>query len=216
MTYLTPRDRRQRTLRLLGWGAVFLWGLVAFSLLDHDLWRWFNADRVPENRDWYRMLRVAGYLPTWIIAGITLTSAAAIRRHSDAGRAMLIPAAAALSGAVAEILKLIVARERPGLLGVYEYRGLFAGFTDGSNLGMPSSHAAVAFGAAFAASRLHHGAGWALLPVAMGCGMTRMIAGAHFATDVYVAAWVGLLSAMLLIPPGAGSRTGPGVTRLTR
>lgn len=184
-----------RTLALAG---VFVAGLVIVSLLDHVLWKALRADDSISKRDWYIMLRSAGYFPTWLIASCALWLVSALGGHGHPTRHFGLCLSAGASGLAAELLKLIVSRSRPGETGLYEYRGLFQGFADGSNLGMPSSHAAVAFGAAFAAVRLYPGAGWVLLPLAGGCTLTRLMMGDHFTSDAYVAAWLGWLAAWVL------------------
>jgi membrane-associated phospholipid phosphatase len=90
------------------------------------------------------------------------------------------------------------------------YRGLLERFRDTSGLGLPSSHAAVAFAAGFMVWFVYPRAGPVALAVAAGCGLTRMLAGAHFGTDVFVAGVVGYAIARLLRPGGwAGHRKGP-------
>jgi membrane-associated phospholipid phosphatase len=63
---------------------------------------------------------------------------------------------------------------------------------------MPSSHAVVAFGAAAMLSRLFPRARpvWWLL--GWGCGLTRVLHGRHFFSDIVLAAIVGWLIAALL------------------
>lgn len=200
MLYLTPHDRRKRLIRRLGIFSLFIAGLVLALLLDHTLWQALKTDRPITRRDWYWLLRLAGYLPTWLIVAAILCRAGHAAKRNLTPHALALAGSAALSGLFAEILKLIIARDRPGETGLHHYRGLFAGFADGSNLGMPSSHAAVAFGAAFTAARLFPGAGLVLIPLAAGCALTRLLMGDHFFSDVYVAAWLGCLSASICIP----------------
>ncbi|MBL8963273.1 MAG: phosphatase PAP2 family protein [Phycisphaeraceae bacterium] len=183
--------------------AVFVSGLIVCTIFDQDLWRWLKAAESVGERDWYRLLRIAGYLPTWVVAAGVVIGASGGRLIR---RGIALAGSAAVAGLMAEILKLVIARSRPGEDGQYHYRGLFSGFVDGSNLGMPSSHAAVAFGAAFAASRLFPGAGYVLVPVAAGCGLTRLLMGAHFTSDVWVAAWVGYLAARVCVPSSVRTR----------
>lgn len=196
----SARERNARFIRATAWTLLFLLGLILASLLDHRLWQWLTTDGSIRNKDWYLLLRSAGYFPTWLIVSAALILGGAHAGTRRPSRFVYLAASAAISGLAAELLKLIVARDRPGVDGLHHYRGLFAGFTDGSNLGMPSSHAAVAFGAAFAMLRLSPGAGWVLLPLAAGCGLTRLLMGDHFTSDVYVAAWLGWLCARLLLP----------------
>lgn len=171
-------------------------GFMLLSFADRSLW---EIMRVPKellpsitSKDWYQLLRQIGYLPTWLIVAAAIAMTARYAAHSKWWlHATLVAASSALSGAVAEVLKIIVMRHRPGEDGVYRFAWFLEGFDRGPGFGMPSSHAAVAFGGAFMVSSLYRGACWVMMPLAIGCGLTRMIAGAHFATDVYVAAIVG-------------------------
>lgn len=182
-----------------------------------DAWAFHHFLWADENRlgrrDWYRLGRVMGYLPTWLAlaAALVLVDAARVRANpilaapqstglrpprplrAGACRAAL---AAALAGMLAEILKLVVGRERPDGFG-YTFRPLFDGFRDGSNLGFPSSHAAVAFGAACALGRAFPGCGSVVIPLAVLCGVGRLQAGDHALSDVVAGACVGWLGARL-------------------
>ena len=89
-------------------------------------------------------------------------------------------------------IKRLIGRERPGLtVHLYSFKSLLGGFVDDSNLGLPSSHAAVAFGGAFVLMYLFPRIWPIALAGAIGCGLTRLLAGAHFLTDVYAAAGLG-------------------------
>ncbi len=195
--------------------GLFLAGLAALTLADHTLWAWLKWDKQPSSKDWYLMLRSAGYFPTWLLASAALVIGGSALGVAHARGWWRLGLSAGLAGLAAEILKLVVSRDRPSADGLHHYRGLFTGFADGSNLGMPSSHAAVAFGAAFAARRLFPGTGWVLFPLAVGCGLTRLFMGDHFTSDVYVAAWLGMLAARVCVPDPDRRRDRPGATRLT-
>lgn len=177
---------------------------MVVTLLDQPLWSALRlSDRIA-NRDWYRMLRIGGYLPTWIIlagAVFLATSGDAGRPLRDRARIWLVPIAAALSGLTAEILKLIIGRQRPNDLGEYTFKPFLHGFIDGSNLGLPSSHAATAFGAALVVCRLWPRAGWIVIPLAVGCSLTRVFMGDHFVSDVVAAAGLGYAWSRVLVPP---------------
>lgn len=211
--YLSPFERRERGRRrliaLAGITLLALAGLLVFTLVDRSLYLSLRCSEIP-NRDWYRLLRVLGYLPTWIlISALVVAVRRAGPRAASAVLGWLPAVAAALSGAGAEILKLIFARERPTAEGAYVFRPLFSGFRDGSGLGLPSSHAAVAFGGAFMLARLHPATRGPALLLAAGCGLTRLIAGAHFASDVFVAGVVGWAVSLLLAPRERPARTLP-------
>jgi undecaprenyl-diphosphatase len=116
----------------------------------------------------------------------------------------------AMAGAGAELLKLVIGRERPTESGAHVWRGLFSGFDNGTGLGLPSSHAAVAFGGAFAGALLVPRLRCLLVTLACGCGATRMLTGDHFLSDVVGGALLGYASARLVgVWLGAsGSATG--------
>lgn len=176
--------------------AVLL--LVVAHLLDGVFYRNFVDERIYEE-DWGRLLRVMGYAPTWLIA------AAAIILHDwplrtarhvmpALRRGLLLIGGVAAGGIVAELLKLVFRRERPR---AHEGEYFFRAFTDrplhSGGLALPSSHALVAFAAAAMLARLFPRAApvWYLL--ALGCGLTRVAAQAHFLSDVVMAGVVGWL-----------------------
>lgn len=164
--------------------------IVAAHLGD----RWAYAHLV--SRDVYdhdtgRMLRTIGYLPFWLIAGLALGLE---RRQARPGLLLaLIPTAAGLFD---EVLKILSQRERPGLHnGAYFFRPFTGAWWKTSDVGLPSSHAIVAFSAAWVLCRLYPRASVVWLALAAGCAITRVAAQAHFLSDVTVAAVVGMLVA---------------------
>ena len=99
-----------------------------------------------------------------------------------------------VSGASAEVLKLVFRRLRPAETSPdYVFRPLLEDTWSNRGLGMPSSHMMVAMGAAVVLARLFPRTRWIWYPLAVGCGYTRILAGAHYASDVVVggvAAWL--------------------------
>lgn len=191
MNWLSPRDRRQRRVRRLAWCLAACAILLAASLLD----RWashafLSGDLRIKARDWYQMFRQTGYWPTWVLVGMAVTLSLRAGRRTDPGpgAGVLLLASAGLSGLAAELLKVVVGRMRPGPSGIYQFKPFLHGFVDGSNLGMASSHTAVAFGGAFMLCRLFPAAAPVALLAAAGCGLTRLLSGAHFLSDVTVGA----------------------------
>ena len=143
--------------------------------------------------DWARLLRVMGFLPTWLVAALALylqdRTTAPPRAARRAWYLALAPTAAGLLG---EILKLLLRRERP------EAHGGSYGFRLWSDhpfstvgLALPSSHTIVAFGAATALARLFPRAKWVWFVLAAGCGATRVLSRAHFLSDVSLGAVMG-------------------------
>jgi membrane-associated phospholipid phosphatase len=172
--------------------------LVGAHLLDGWFYEHFVDTRVYE-RDWGRLLRVIGYLPTWVFAATALVLTDWPLRVS--GRAMdawrrglLLLAAVAAGGIAAEVLKLLLRRERPR---AHEGEYFFRVFTDrpfhSGGLALPSSHALVAFAAAAMLARLFPRAAPVWYSLAVGCALTRVAAQAHFMSDVVVAGVAGWL-----------------------
>jgi len=195
MTYRSPIEKKRRRIARLRTTAIILAGFIILTLLDFPLLHLFymGDDRSIENHDWYRMLRVVGYLGTWAVVGFLF-----ILHDRNRHRGAAVFLSALTAGALAELLKLIIGRERPVdgnqlQEGWYHFRPFLSGFTDGSNLGLPSSHAATAFGGCLMLAALLPNTRRFLILLALGCGITRMLTGAHFATDVYLGAIVGWL-----------------------
>jgi membrane-associated phospholipid phosphatase len=194
--YSTPNERRRARPRALLILLAMSSGLLIFTLLDRPIWLVATADDIEKlkGRDWWQALRAAGYLPTWILVGVLFMLHDRTRdlrarlpgRFAWWQRGLLIFLGAALGGLAAEILKGIVRRERPGPEGIYvfDYAGMGR---EHVGLGLASSHTGTAFGACIMLGWLFPEARWPLLLLAAGCGFSRIHAGAHWTTDVYVA-----------------------------
>jgi membrane-associated phospholipid phosphatase len=205
MTYRSPIQQRQRWLTLYQLGAALVITFVLVSLLDFVLLQALTTvdpitnrvDRSFESKDWYTLLRNTGFVGTWIVVALAFLLN---DRHTK--RALPLILAPLLAGTAAELLKLIFVRERPvsdAIIqpGGYHFRFPYSGFVDGHNLGLPSSHAAVAFGGACMLSLFLPKLRPLLILLALGCAYSRMITGAHFASDVFLGAILGILIAKL-------------------
>jgi len=147
--------------------------------------------------DWGRLLRVQGFWPLWLLAAVALVlndwpARAAGRLYPALMRGYLLLASATAAGLLGEVLKLLFRRERPR---AHDGEYFFRAFTDrpfsSSGLALPSSHTIVAFGAASMLARLFPRAWPIWFALAAGCGLTRVLVQAHFASDVVVAALAG-------------------------
>ncbi len=199
MTYRSPQQKRQLWLTLYTLGAVFIIAFVIVSLFDFILLHALTTshpetglvDRSFESEDWYTSLRNIGFVGTWGVAALAF-----LLLDRNWARALPVFLAPLLSGVAAELLKLVFTRERPvsdAIIqpGGYHFRFPFSGFIDGQNLGLPSSHTAVAFGGCCMLACFLPKLRPLLLLLAIGCGYSRMITGAHFASDVFLGALVG-------------------------
>lgn len=203
MPYRTPKERQHRWLNFYQLAAAIIIAFVIVSLFDFILLHALTTvdpetnrvDRSFETDDWYTFLRNIGFIGTWIVIAIAFLLTDRKSKHKTK-RAIPTLLAPLLAGAAAELLKLIFTRERPvsdAIIqdGGYHFRFPFSGFIDGSNLGLPSSHTAVAFGGACMLAFFLPKARILLILLALGCGYSRMITGAHFASDVFLGALVG-------------------------
>lgn len=199
-----------RTAWLLGFVAVFY-----FVPMLADRWAY---DHVWHNNlydlDWARFLREMGWLPTWGVAALAMwlitqrrggtaaatatasatadaTSAAAVAGPSPRA-ALYLVLAPTVSGIACEVLKLLIRRERPELYGgEYGFRAWSDHPFSTAGLASPSSHAMVSFAAATALARIFPRARWVWYSLAAGCAATRVIARAHFVSDVTLGALLG-------------------------
>lgn len=218
-------DRSLTRRRVLRSAAVVGVLLLVATVLDPIVFRLFahevvtpegsslRAVREAEGSDWYRLLRVMGSYWTWLaVAGVLLIhdmrtpmSAPRLLRggRDTTHRAGSIVVIVAAAGLLAELLKLIIVRERP-VTGL-DYQGfvfgpLLGGFTGHGNIGFPSSHTSAAFGGAAAMGMLFPAARPALFLLAAGCGFSRILVGAHWFSDVVGGAACGIAAAAWLYP----------------
>lgn len=184
--------------RALGWTTLLF---LAACLVDTWVYHNIENPKVYE-RDWGRMLRVMGFLGTWLALAfaVALQEGGELTRRALAKRrAVLLFFSAALGGLLAEVLKLLFRRERPEIHdGDYGFRAFSERTWSTAGLAMPSSHALVAFAGAAMLARLYPRARWVGYTLAAGCGVTRVLAHAHFLSDVVLAAGLGWIVAFAL------------------
>ena len=115
--------------------------------------------------------------------------------------------APAVAGALAEVLKMLVRRLRPVPDDfMYQWRPYSEDLLSTKGLGMPSSHAIVAFAAAAVLSRLFPRAWWLWYALAAGCAATRLLALGHFFSDTVVAAFLGYAVGVIMARSGGFGR----------
>lgn len=194
--------------RALGWTAL---AFVAAVLLDKWVYDHLHDPKVYD-RDWGRLLRVMGFLGTWLALAIAVAlqeGSEPARRALAKRRAGLLFWSAALGGLVAEVMKLLLRRERPAIHdGEYGFRAFAERTWSTAGLALPSSHALVAFAGAAMLARLYPRARWVGYVLAAGCGITRVLARAHFLSDVVLAAGLGWVVAYVLTRRWPAEATG--------
>ena len=179
-------------------GLFLLVTIGVFSLASYfDKAAFLGLEKVDvASSDWNRMFRVFGFLPFWLLAALALAfcDCALVRVQGWAlamSRAALLAMSVFFSGAMAEILKLVIRRERPRINGGdWGYRSFFDGPWDSTGLGMPSSHAVVGFAAAWMLCRIFPRASLVWIAMAVGCAVTRVLNHSHFISDTVISAAV--------------------------
>jgi undecaprenyl-diphosphatase len=189
--------------------ALGLLALVALVTLA-DPWAYtYLSFRGIYDQGWGRIVRTTGYLPFWLLAGLALFLSS---RSAWAQRAALLLAGApTAAGALGQVLKLLIRRGRP-LANEGQY--VFRAFTDrpfySRDFGMPSGDVIVAFAAFAILARLWPRARILWYGLGLCCALGRVLVGAHFLSDVVVAAVLGWATAwvavrLLPLPPSRGA-----------
>ena len=179
------------------WALVSLVVIIAAHLLDETAWRLLRLPSVYD-KDWGRLLRSIGFLPTWLL--VALAYWLHQREHPARGaHTTFLVFGPALGGLAAELLKLLFRRLRPDAETFgYAFRAFSDNPWSNRGLGLPSSHTLVAFAGAFAVARLCPRVRWVMYALAAGCGLTRVMANAHYLSDTVVAACVAWAVVALL------------------
>ncbi len=227
-TYHSRSERRRRLVRRLAALAVVTAALLLMEPIDRALYPLWLIEDV-ERQDWHQILRQFGDLMTWLIIAVVV-SLIDRRRQGQTDleiapawpprpahhRAGLILLSAIGAGIVAEIAKLLIGRSRPNPLAdppgamVWLERPLvLIADHGGIGYGIPSSHTSTAFGGAVMLALLIPAIRWPMVLLAIGCGMSRLNAGAHATSDVLAGALIGWVVALLLFRAGQGVRRGP-------
>ena len=173
-----------------------LLALIAAFLLDQSAAAWINAHSTPELS---RVMRMVSRLLDWpahMIAGtigLAIAFAAGSKAWIRIFLAMLI--ALALAGLTTHAIKIATGRARPSVKTEARWNGpqLSSNYH-----AFPSGHtaASTAFFVALFFARKKIGGPLLLIPILI--ALSRMTLGAHYLSDVTVAAIVGVISALLV------------------
>ncbi len=140
---------------------------------------------------------VVGAVAAWLVIR-PLFQLDTARVRAGLRRGVLLFVAPAGAGLAAEALKLVFRRQRPEFAdGWMSFR--FHDFWNGSGLGLPSSHAAVAVAGALVASLIWPRRRAVWITLAACCVLSRVLAGAHFVSDATLGVLVGLCVARAVV-----------------
>ncbi len=188
-------DSMPRWLRWLYYVIFFQIGLlICFWLEVPFFYNLSKLTKIHAINSILNVMKEAGFYFTWLIVGGALLLIDLPKKvkgsYSYLKRTGFLLASSLLSGLVAEILKIVIRRERPEPLYFNggNFRGWVGAWWKSNDLGTPSSHAMVAFGAAWALCILFPQARIVWIIIGLGCALSRMVHQAHLLGDVYIAA----------------------------
>ncbi|MFH1080121.1 MAG: phosphatase PAP2 family protein [Pseudomonadota bacterium] len=121
------------------------------------------------------------------------------RRPIAANRALFLFAAVALSGLITDLIKPLVGRLRPKLLfetNLYGFDPFRIGYEYNS---FPSGHTTTVFALAAALALFFPRRRPLLAGFAAVVGISRIIVGAHYLSDVMAGAYVGIMTVILMV-----------------
>ena len=180
-------------------GVLWIAALGAAFALDRPLAQYIAQRPFGYSFDLYAMFRLAGFLPLWAVVSVAFVLIDSERGWRHAWRrGGLLWCAVTASGATAELLKMLVRRERPDDVAMYVFRPWTESPFATGGMGWPSSHTAVAFAAAWLLCRLYPRAAVVWISMGAACAFSRLSSNAHFASDVVGAALVAYLVVAVL------------------
>jgi membrane-associated phospholipid phosphatase len=175
--------------------AVALIALVAAFFLDHRVAAWIGAHSSPELKRLMQIVSRVGDWPAHFVAGLIGIGVAFLAKSKIWVRiflAMLI--ALAIAGLAGRVVKFATGRARPSVKTEVQWNG--PRFSSKYHA-FPSGHvaASTAFFAALFLARKRIGAPLLLIPVLI--GLSRMVVGAHYLSDLIFASILGVICAYL-------------------
>ncbi|MFN0060009.1 MAG: phosphatase PAP2 family protein [Planctomycetota bacterium] len=176
------------------WAIALVVGFGCACALDRPIWQALPDPQL-RTSETSRLFRAAGLVTTHALFALALVLCDwPLRTTHGLGTALrrggLLILSSGLSGALAEALKLVLRRHRPfptriGWDGEYSYIPWRVDPFDAGHMGLPSGHAATAFGAAWMLCLLFPRATPVWLFFAAGCVYSRILDQKHFLSDAY-------------------------------
>lgn len=176
----------------LRWHGRLLWLLLLIAsawAADRAVFTWA---RTPLARAWTKAsVRTAREFGEPVGIAFILIAVFTLDRQR---RGLVLPVVTAimLAAVAATGLKALVGRERPRVTdGATILKGPQAPWRSGFDPSFPSGHTAAAFALAYGMGQLYRRAARLCALFAMACGLSRVLDGSHFMSDVLVGAWLG-------------------------
>ena len=175
--------------------AVALMALIAAFFLDYPVAAWIGAHSPPELKRLMQIVSRVGDWPAHFVAGLIGIGVALLAKSKVWVRIFLtMLIALAIAGVTGRVVKFATGRARPSVKTEVHWNG--PRFSSKYHA-FPSGHVAAStafFGTLFLA-RKRIGAPLLLIPVLI--GLSRMVLGAHYLSDIVFAAILGVICAYL-------------------
>lgn len=173
---------------------------ISYALIDRQL-TLFCQDLNPELVQVFQWITKLGK-STWYLVGFAVLFVFFKyyrRRPIAANRALFLFAAVAVSGLTTDLIKPLVGRLRPKLLfeaNLFGFEPFRIGYEYNS---FPSGHATTVFALAASLALVYPRWRLPLFGFAAVIGLSRIIVGAHYLSDVMAGAYVGIMTVFLLV-----------------
>ncbi len=181
--------------------ATLILIVLSYLLFDQSIALWCHTHLRQTDKEIFIMITQFGESTVYLI-GFAL---GALLFHFYwkqplwANRLLFLFAAVAVSGIIADIIKVIAGRYRPSELFDNKLYGFDFFHLDRALTSFPSGHTATAFALAMAISYLWPRLSPMLWIAAVAIGISRIAIGAHFPSDVLGGALTGVLSVSLIL-----------------
>jgi membrane-associated phospholipid phosphatase len=174
--------------------------MISYALVDRPVTIFFQ-DLDPEIVQVFQWITKLGKSTGYLVgfAALFVFFKFFRRRPIAANRALFLFAAVALSGLTTDLIKPLVGRLRPKLLfeaNLYGFEPLRIGYEYNS---FPSGHATTVFALAAALSFFFPRWRLPLFSFAAVAGLSRIIVGSHYLSDVMAGAYVGVMTVFALV-----------------
>jgi undecaprenyl-diphosphatase len=188
-------DRLQMTRKGLTWTLILI-GLFPLIILEDGLiYRVFKGLRDPVLLRFMHFLTGLGVGWVQALIAAVLLGIGSLRENLKLKKAAVSSLIAlAVSGLAVQTIKHLIGRPRPRLAdqGIVDWGPSFQSGHDS----LPSGHALSSFAMAAVLSAFYPAGQWAWYSLAVLVSFTRIYIGAHFASDVFVGAVLGVLIGM--------------------
>lgn len=169
--------------------------IVSVIWLDIPLAVWIDAHQTPMTRTMAHWLEEAGK-SHWVLGYCVIVAAVAWRSwRSIAHRHIALFTAVAVSGILANVIKVIVSRTRPPMLiekglATFDLFGLHTEYIWNS---FPSGHATTGLAIAIAGSATWPRLSWLMWLIGISIALGRLMYNVHFLSDVIAGAMLGAI-----------------------